>query len=55
MKVGKATGPSGVTSDLTKAAGATGVNRIFQACESSEKEGKFPEYLVGQELYHTHI
>ena len=36
MKVGKAPGPSGITSDLIKAAGATGVKWLFQVCESIE-------------------
>ena len=43
MEVGKAPGPSGVTSDLIKAAGATGRKGLFQVCDSSEQEGKFPE------------
>ena len=43
MKVGKALGPSGVTSDFIKAAGATGVKGLFQVCLSNEKEGKVQE------------
>ena len=44
MKVGKALGPSGVTSDdLVKAAGATGVKGLFHVSESIEQEGKVPE------------
>ena len=43
MKVGKALGPFGVTSDLIEAAGATGVNGLFKICESIEQEGKVPE------------
>ena len=43
MKVGKAPGLSGVTSDLIKAAGATGVKVLFQVCESIEQEGEVPE------------
>ena len=39
MKVGKAPGPSGVTTNLIKAAGATGVKGLFQVCYSIEKEG----------------
>ena len=40
MKVGKALGPSGVTSNFIKAAGATGVKGLFQVCESIEREGE---------------
>ena len=43
MKVGKASGPSGVTSELIKAAGTTGVKKLFQVWESSEQEGEVPE------------
>ena len=43
MKVGKAPGASGVTSDIIKAAGATGVKGFFQVCESIEQEGEVPE------------
>ena len=43
MKIGKAPVPSGVTSNLIKAAGATGVKGLFQVCESIEQEGKVPE------------
>ena len=43
MKVGKAPGPSGVTSDLIKAARATGVKELFQICKSIEQDGKVPE------------
>ena len=43
MKIGKAWGPSGVTSDLVKAAGAAGVNRVFQVYEFIEQEGEVPE------------
>ena len=43
MKTGKAPGPSGVTSDLMKAAGATGVRGIFQVCETIEQEDEAPE------------
>ena len=43
MCVGKAQGPSGFTSDLIKAAGATGVKGLFQVCESIEQEGEVPE------------
>ena len=39
MKVGKAQGPSGVTSN--QAAGAAGVKGLFQVCESTE--GEVPE------------
>ena len=42
MRVGKAPGPSGVTSDLIKAAGATGVKGFFRF-ESIEQEGEVPE------------
>ena len=49
MKVDKAPGPSGVTSNLIKAAGATGVEGLFQVCESIEQEA------VGQLLYHTSV
>ena len=51
MKVGKALGLSGVTSDLIKAAGATGVKGLF--CESIEQEGMQGSRAVGKELYHT--
>ena len=40
MKIGKAPEPSGVISDLIKAARATGVKGLFQVCESIEQEGK---------------
>ena len=43
MKVGKALGPSGVTSNLIKTADATGVKGIFQVCKSIEQEGEVPE------------
>ena len=43
MKVGKTTGPSGISSDLIKAAGTTGVKGLFQVCESIEQEGKVQE------------
>ena len=43
MKVGKVPGPSGVTSNLIKAAGTTGVKSLFQVCESIEQEDKVPE------------
>ena len=43
MKVGKAPGPSGITSDLIKAAGVTGVKGLFQVCESVEQESEVPE------------
>ena len=43
MKVDKAPGQSGVTSNLIKAAGTTGVKELFQVCESIEQEGKVPE------------
>ena len=43
MKVGKAPGPSGVTSNLIKAAGATGVKGLFQVCEFIEQKGEVPE------------
>ena len=43
IKVGKVPGPSGVTSDLIKAAGTTGVKSLFQVCESIEQEGEVPE------------
>ena len=43
MKVGKAPGPSGVTSDLIRAPGATGVKGLFQVYESIEQEGEVPE------------
>ena len=46
MKAGKAPGPSGVTSDLTKAAEATGVKGLFQVCEYIKKEGEVPEQWV---------
>ena len=42
-KVGKALGPLGVTSDLIKAARATGVKGLFQVCVSIEQEGEVPE------------
>ena len=42
-KVGRATGPSGVTSNLIKAAGATGVKELFQVCESIKQESEVPE------------
>ena len=42
MKVGKAPGPSGVTSNLIKAAGAIKVKELFQVCESIEQEGHVP-------------
>ena len=38
--VGKAPGPSRVTSDLIKTAG---VKELFQICESIEQESEFPE------------
>ena len=43
MKVGKTPGSSGVTSSLIKATGATGVNGLFQVCESIEQEGEVPK------------
>ena len=48
MKVGKAPGPSGGTSDLIRAPGATGVKAtgvkgLFQVYESIEQEGEVPE------------
>ena len=43
MKVGKAPGPSGVTSDLIKAAGATAVKGLFPVCGTIEQEGEVPE------------
>ena len=43
MKVGKVLGPCEVTSDLVKAAGATGVKGLFQVSEFIEQEGKVPE------------
>ena len=46
MKVGKIPRPSGVTSDLIKAAGATGVKGHFQVCESIKQEGEVPEQWV---------
>ena len=41
MKVGKVPGPSWVTSDLIKAADATGVKGLFLVCESIEQEARF--------------
>ena len=43
VKVGTAPRPTGVTSDLIKPAGATGVKGLFQVCESIEQEGEVPE------------
>ena len=43
MKVGKLSGPPGVTSDFLKAAEATGVKGLFQVSESIEQEGEVPE------------
>ena len=51
----KVPGPPGVTSDLIKAAGATGVKGVFQVCKSIEQESKVLVREVGQELYHTSI
>ena len=41
LKVNKAPGPSGVTSNLIKAAGATGVKGLFQVCELFNKKARF--------------
>ena len=43
IKADKVPWPSGVTSDFIKAAGATGVKRLIQVCESIEKEGELPQ------------
>ena len=43
MKVGKTLRPSGITSNLIKAAGATTMKGLFQVCESIEQEGEVPE------------
>ena len=51
MKVGKAAGPSWVTSDLIKAAGATGMKGLFQVCESIEQEGEVPEQCAKSYIY----
>ena len=42
MKADKAPGPSGITSDLLKAAGATGVKGLFQVCETIEEQDEVP-------------
>ena len=41
MKVGKAPGPSGVTSNFIKAAGAIKVKELFQVCESLNRKAMF--------------
>ena len=43
MKNGKAPGPSGVTSDLLKGAGVTGVKKLTKAYERIEEEERVPE------------
>ena len=53
--MGKASGPTGDTSDLIKAAGATGVKGLFQVCESIEQEGEVSEQWPGKDLYHSGI
>ena len=42
MKCGKAPGPSGVTTDLLKWAGESGVQELTKIFQSTEKEGKMP-------------
>ena len=46
VKVGKALGPSGVTSDLIKPAGATGVKGLFQVCEPLNRKARFQSSVV---------
>ena len=43
MKNNKAAGPSGVISDMIKAAGETGTIWITDLCNSIVREGKIPE------------
>ena len=43
MKIGKAPGPSGVTSDLLKYAGDTGTRELVKICRRIEEEGKMPD------------
>ena len=55
MKVGKAPGPSAVTSNLIKAAGATGVKGFLQVSEFTEQEWKFPEYWAKSYIPYRYI
>ena len=43
MKVGKAGGPSGVVSEMLKAAGEDGVEWVTDLCNAVVREGKIPE------------
>ena len=54
MKIGKAPVPSGVTSNLIKAAGATGVKGLFQVCESLNRKMRFRS-SGPRVIYHTGI
>ena len=46
MEVGKAPRPSGVTSDLIKAAGATGVKGLFRFVNPLNRKARFHNSVV---------